>query len=118
MNGRQDMGNLISDVFNTWDFNPSGSEYPRLGIVEDDNGNYVKFSDIFLEKGRLPATEEHYAGLYAPETHHPPHRPRKRGSLRVYMSIDNVATITVIRASTPKSELRCRRRCLSRIAFL
>lgn len=28
MNGRNDYGNLISDVFNSWDFDPQGSKYP------------------------------------------------------------------------------------------
>ena len=53
MNGRNDYGNLISDVYNSWDFNPQGSKYPRLGLVtgSDTNGNYSKFSDIFLEDG-------------------------------------------------------------------
>ena len=52
MNGHGgDFGNLIEDVFDTWDFNPSGSKYPRLGLAEDNNGNYTKFSDAFLEKG-------------------------------------------------------------------
>ena len=44
MNGHGgDFGNLIEDVFDTWDFNPSGSKYPRLGLAEDNNGNYTKF---------------------------------------------------------------------------
>ena len=26
------------------------SKYPRLGLSGDSNGNYIKFSDIFLER--------------------------------------------------------------------
>ncbi len=93
MNGRQDYGNLISDVLNTWDYNHEGSKYPRLGLKEDTNGNYLKFTDVFLEDGdylrlknitvgyTLPKSISRYVGL-------------KNGSLRVYFSVDNVATIT------------------------
>ncbi|MEG0806895.1 MAG: TonB-dependent receptor [Alistipes sp.] len=93
MNGRQDNGNLISDVLDTWDYNNAGSEYPRLGLKEDRNGNYLKFTDIFLEKGdylrlknitigyTLPKNISRYVGL-------------EKGSLRIYFSVDNVATIT------------------------
>ena len=95
MNGRNDYGNLISDVFNSWDFDPQGSKYPRLGLVtgSDTNGNYSKFSDIFLEDGdylrlknitlgyTLPKSVSRFVGM-------------ENGSLRVYMSVDNVCTIT------------------------
>jgi len=95
MNGRNDYGNLISDVYNSWDFNPQGSKYPRLGLVtgSDTNGNYSKFSDIFLEDGdylrlknitlgyTLPKSVSRFVGM-------------ENGSLRVYMSVDNVCTIT------------------------
>ncbi len=93
MNGRQDYGNLITDVLDTWDYNHASSKYPRLGLKEDTNGNYLKFTDIFLEKGdylrlknitlgyTLPQSVSRYVGL-------------KNGSLRLYFSVDNVATIT------------------------
>jgi len=95
MNGRNDYGNLISDVYNSWDFNPQGSKYPRLGLVtgSDTNGNYSKFSDIFLEDGdylrlknitlgyTLPKSVSRFVGM-------------ENGSLRVYISVDNVCTIT------------------------
>ena len=93
MNGRQDYGNLISDVFDTWDFNPSSSKYPRLGISEDDNGNYTKFSDIFLEKGDYLRLKNITLGYTLPK-HIARYVGLKNGSLRVYVSIDNVATIT------------------------
>lgn len=92
MAGR-DYGNMMTDVYDTWDFNPEGSKYPRLGIAEDKNSNYIRFSDVFLEKGdylrlknitlgyTLPKNIARYVGL-------------ARGSVRVYVSIDNVATIT------------------------
>ena len=95
MNGRNDYGNLISDVYNSWDFNPQGSKYPRLGLVtgSDTNGNYSKFSDIFLEDGdylrlknitlgyTLPKSVSRFVGM-------------ENGSLRVYISVDNECTIT------------------------
>ena len=93
MNGRADMGNLISDVYDTWDFNPSGSKYPRLGLVDDNNGNYVKFSDVFLEKGDYLRLKNITLGYTLPK-HVTRHIGLEKGSLRVYMSIDNVATIT------------------------
>lgn len=93
MNGRQDMGNLITDVFNTWDFNPAHSKYPRLGLAEDGNGNYLKFSDVFLEKGDYLRLKNITLGYTLPKSVSS-HIGLKNGSLRVYMSIDNVATIT------------------------
>ncbi|WP_298033499.1 TonB-dependent receptor [uncultured Alistipes sp.] len=93
MNGRNDYGNLMTEVLDTWDFNPQNSKHPRLGITSDTNGNYVKFSDHFLEDGdylrlknitlgyTLPKSISRYVGL-------------ENGSLRVYMSIDNLCTIT------------------------
>ena len=93
MNGRQDFGNLVDDVFDTWDFNPSGSKYPRLGLAEDNNGNYTKFSDAFLEKGDYLRLKNITIGYTLPK-HIVRHIGMKEGSLRVYLSIDNVATIT------------------------
>jgi len=93
MNGRQDFGNLINDVYDTWDFNPSGSKYPRLGLAEDNNGNYTKFSDAFLEKGDYLRLKNITLGYTLPK-HIARYVGLQNGSLRVYMSIDNVATIT------------------------
>ena len=70
-------------------------KYPRLGLVtgSDTNGNYSKFSDIFLEDGdylrlknitlgyTLPKSVSRFVGM-------------ENGSLRVYISVDNVCTIT------------------------
>ena len=94
MNGHgSDYGNLIEDVFDTWDFNPSGSKYPRLGLAEDNNGNYTKFSDAFLEKGDYLRLKNITLGYTLPK-HIARHIGLTNGSLRVYVSIDNVATIT------------------------
>lgn len=93
LNGRQDMGNLLIDAYDTWDFNPSGSKYPRLGIAEDVNGNYLKFSDAFLEKGDYLRLKNITLGYTLPKSVSR-HIGLKNGSLRVYMSIDNVATFT------------------------
>ena len=94
MNGHgSDYGNLIEDVFNTWDFNPSGSKYPRLGLAEDNNGNYTKFSDAFLEKGDYLRLKNITLGYTLPK-HIARYIGLTNGSLRVYVSIDNVATIT------------------------
>lgn len=95
MNGRNDYGNLMTDVLDTWDFDPENSKHPRLGLTRtgDRNGNYVRFSDHFLEKGdylrlknvtlgyTLPRSASRFIGL-------------QNGSLRVYVSIDNLFTIT------------------------
>lgn len=95
MNGRQQYGNLTTDVLDTWDFNPEHSAHPRLGLTRngDTNGNYIRFSDHFLEKGdylrlknvtlgyTLPGSVSRYIGL-------------DKGSLRVYVSVDNLWTIT------------------------
>lgn len=93
MNGRQDLGNLTTAVFDTWDFNHEGSRYPRLGLVEDANGNYIKFTDIFLEKGdylrlknvtlgyTIPKNISRYLGL-------------PNSNIRAYVSVDNALTIT------------------------
>jgi len=93
MNGHQELGNLMTDVYDTWDFNPTGSKYPRLGLVRDDNGNYNRFSDAFLEKGDYLRLKNITIGYTLPK-HIARYVGLKNGSLRVYMSIDNVATIT------------------------
>lgn len=95
MNGRSDYGNLISGVLDTWDFNPESSKYPRLGLVtgSDTNGNYTKFSDIFLEDGDYLRLKNITLGYTLPEKVCR-FVGMKSGSLRVYMSVDNVCTIT------------------------
>ena len=94
MNGHgSDHGNLMRDVFNTWDFNPAGSKYPRLGLAEDNNGNYTQFSDAFLEKGDYLRLKNITLGYTLPK-HISRYIGLTNGSLRVYVSIDNVATIT------------------------
>lgn len=95
MNGRNDYGNLISDVLDTWDFNPESSKYPRLGLVtgSDTNGNYTKFSDLFLEDGDYLRLKNITLGYTLPEKVCR-FVGMKSGSLRVYMSVDNVCTIT------------------------
>ena len=92
MAGR-DYGNLIADVYDTWDFNPAGSKYPRLGIAEDKNSNYIRFSDIFLEKGDYLRLKNITLGYTLPRSISR-HIGLARGSVRVYVSVDNVATIT------------------------
>lgn len=119
MNGHGgDFGNLIEDVFDTWDFNPSGSKYPRLGLAEDNNGNYTKFSDAFLEKGDYLRLKNITLGYTLPK-HIARHIGLTNGSLRVYVSIDNVATITGYSGIDPEvGQLRSRCRHLSVVAFL
>ncbi len=95
MNGRNDYGNMVSDVLDTWDFNPTSSKHPRLGLTKssDLNGNYTRFSDHFLEDGdylrlknitigyTLPHTATDFIGM-------------RNGSIRVYFSVENVCTFT------------------------
>ena len=88
MNARNDYGNLITDVLNTWDFNNAGSKYPRLGIAEDLNGNYTKFSDVFLEKGDYLRLKNITLGYTLPI------KNKNIPSIRFYGSIDNVFTMT------------------------
>lgn len=101
MNGRQDMGNLTTDVYNTWDFRPMDSKYPRLGLSGDSNGNYIKFSDIFLEKGDYLRLKNITLGYTLPK-HISRHIGMEKGSVRVYLSIDNVATITGYSGTDPE----------------
>ena len=88
MNGRNDYGNLMTDVLDTWDFNPSSSTYPRLGLTEDLNGNYTKFSDLFLEKGNYLRLKNITLGYTLPKF------GKNMPGIRVYASCDNVCTIT------------------------
>ena len=101
MNGRQDMGNLTTDVYNTWDFRPMDSKYPRLGLSGDSNGNYLKVSDIFLEKGDYLRLKNITLGYTLPK-HISRHIGMEKGSVRVYLSIDNVATITGYSGTDPE----------------
>ncbi|WP_295940724.1 TonB-dependent receptor [uncultured Alistipes sp.] len=101
MTGRNEMGNLMKDVYNTWDFKPENSKYPRLGISEDANSNYTRLSDIFLEKGDYLRLKNITIGYTLPK-HISRHIGLDRGNIRVYMSIDNVATITGYSGSDPE----------------
>ena len=101
MNGRQDLGNLTTDVYNTWDFKPMTSKYPRLGLSDDMNGNYLKVSDIFLEKGDYLRLKNITLGYTLPK-HISRHIGMEKGSVRVYLSIDNVATITGYSGTDPE----------------
>lgn len=86
--GNQGYGNMVTDVFDAWDFNPASSKYPRLGIAKDDNGNYINFSDVFLEKGDYLRLKNITLGYTLPI--------KNAGvpKIRVYGSVDNVCTIT------------------------
>lgn len=93
MNGRDQGGNLVVDVLDTWDFNNANSKYPRLGLSEDTNGNYSKFSDIFLEDGDYLRLKNVTLGYTLPN------KLIRRigvdsGSIRFYGSIDNAFTLT------------------------
>ena len=85
MNGRQDLGNLTTDVYNTWDFKPMTSKYPRLGLSDDMNGNYLKVSDIFLEKGDYLRLKNITLGYTIPIN------KRILEKVRVYVSGENLA---------------------------
>ena len=93
MNARDDYGNLSTEVLDTWDFNPEHSKYPRLGLTQDSNGNYTKFSDIFLEKGDYLRLKNVTLGYTLPKS-----VGRAIGlqstSIRLYVSVDNAFTIT------------------------
>ncbi len=86
--GNAGYGNMTTDVLDTWDFNPQSSKYPRLGIAEDTNGNYVLFSDLFLEKGDYLRLKNITLGYTLPI------KSKYIPKIRFYGSIDNVCTIT------------------------
>ena len=88
MNGRNQYGNLITDVLDTWDFNESSSKYPRLALTEDLNGNYTMMSDLFLEKGDYLRLKNITIGYTLPKF------GKNMPGIRVYASCDNVCTIT------------------------
>lgn len=77
------------------------SKYPRLGLSGDSNGNYIKFSDIFLEKGDYLRLKNITLGYTLPK-HISRHIGMEKGSVRVYLSIDNVATITGYSGTDPE----------------
>ncbi|MDR0431022.1 MAG: TonB-dependent receptor [Tannerellaceae bacterium] len=91
MGGRQG-NNMISDVLDSFDFNEN-SGVPRLGIINDGQGNYTNASTFFLEDGSylrlknltlgysLPAKVVRSIGL--PDS-----------KVRVYLSGDNIFTVT------------------------
>ncbi|MCM1199179.1 MAG: hypothetical protein NC308_09850, partial [Clostridium sp.] len=82
-------GNFTVDALDTWDFNPSGSTYPRLEAGSStSNGNYSKFSDLFIEKGDYLRLKNITLGYTLPKFGK--HMP----GIRIYASIDNVCTIT------------------------
>lgn len=62
-------------------------------LPKDNNGNYTKFSDAFLEKGDYLRLKNITLGYTLPK-HIARYIGLTNGSLRVYVSIDNVATIT------------------------
>lgn len=88
MTGRYALGNLVTDVLDTWDYNPENSAYPRLGIAEDENGNYDRFSDIFLEKGNYLRLKNVTLGYSIPKF------VKSMPHIRVYFSADNLLTFT------------------------
>ena len=82
-------GNMTVDALDTWDFNPAGSAYPRLEVGSStSNGNYSKFSDLFIEKGDYLRLKNITLGYSLPKFGK--HMP----GIRIYASIDNVCTIT------------------------
>lgn len=118
MNGRADMGNLISDVYDTWDFNPSGSKYPRLGLVDDNNGNYVKFSDVFLEKGDYLRLKNITLGYTLPKHVTRPHRSRKGLAACLHEHRQRGHDHRLFGHRPRSGQLRHRLRRVSRVAFL
>jgi TonB-linked SusC/RagA family outer membrane protein len=92
MNGRASGGNLLQTALDTWDFNPS-SQWPRLGLVNDSNGNYLNFSDIFLEQGDYLRLKNITLGYTLPKSL-VRHIGMEKSTLRFYISADNILTFT------------------------
>ena len=88
--GRYEGGNLSTAVLDSYDF---GGNYPALTLIKDDNGNFSRMSDIFLEKGDYLRLKNLTLGYTLPKS-----AMRaiglSRSSLRVYFSADNLLTFT------------------------
>ncbi|MDR0510000.1 MAG: SusC/RagA family TonB-linked outer membrane protein [Rikenellaceae bacterium] len=93
MNGRNDGGNLIVDVLDAYDFNPSGSKWPRLALANDPNGNYSNHTDMFLERGDYLRLKNITLGYTLPASLMRLARMDKC-TVRVYASADNLLTFT------------------------
>ncbi len=90
--GRYEGGNLSTEVLDSYDFNPDGG-YPRLGILTDNNGNYNKMSNFFLEKGDYLRLKNLTLGYTLPSSAMQAIGLPSAG-LRVYFSADNLLTFT------------------------
>lgn len=91
MGGRQG-NNMLADVLDSFDFNENSS-VPRLGIVNDGQGNYTNASTFFLEDGSYLRLKNLTLGYSLPDK-----LIRSIGlqdsKLRVYLSGDNIFTVT------------------------
>lgn len=91
-NGKDQGGNLVADVLDSYDFNPN-SDYPRLGLLKDTNGNFSKHSDLFLERGDYLRLKNLTIGYSIPAS-----AMKRMGlgesKIRVYFSADNLLTFT------------------------
>ncbi|MBR1509097.1 MAG: TonB-dependent receptor [Bacteroidales bacterium] len=96
MTGRGEYGNLVTDVLDTWNYNPDSSVYPRLGLYTDDNGNYAKASDLFLEKGDYLRLKNVTLGYTLPVF------KKYIRSIRLYVSGDNLLTFTKYSGNDPE----------------
>ena len=65
------------------------SKYPRLGLSDDMNGNYLKVSDIFLEKGDYLRLKNITLGYTLPRN-----KIKYVEKLRCYFTVRNVCTLT------------------------
>ncbi|MEY8687042.1 SusC/RagA family TonB-linked outer membrane protein [Bacteroides sp. AN502(2024)] len=92
LTGRQQGGNMLSDILNAWDYN-NASGIPRLALVNDSNGNFSNASDFYLENGSYLRLKNMTLGYTLPDS-----VMRKIGlpgsSLRIYLNGENLCTLT------------------------
>ncbi|MDO5607273.1 MAG: TonB-dependent receptor [Capnocytophaga sp.] len=83
---------MLADVTNSWEYNPN-SGIPRMGFLNDDNGNYGNPSDFFLEDGSYLRLKNVTLGYTLPEALM--QQWKMSGTkMRIYLNGENMLTFT------------------------
>lgn len=83
---------MLSDVMDSWEYNKN-SGIPRMGFVNDDNGNYSNYSDFLLEDGSYLRLKNITLGYTLP-AYLMENWKMKNAKLRLYINAENVLTFT------------------------